>query len=856
MKRNKMLMILFMLISFILFGMSKINVFAYENSYTGTDIESREGIPYYFKYEKNGGVPTSGEQDYVYTVSEWENHIANGDIGEGPTNSVWDENYPSTTAEKNAELTALHACSTTASDYCVRVRSATIYTVGGQRVFCLDALTKFQLGSSITYTKSGQTSINSGNACALIELYDKLTFDGSGNVILSSISADDMYAIQKRMWKHDFDNADCSSNNVITKSITGEVSIVAQSSNGFVYDGSTQYFVSDPLRVQATNINTSSSSISLSLTNAPENTIISKSKTNIQAVTQVNSDDIVYIMIPKNSIRSFNNLRITASASVKSSEVITIESRFDQYTSPSGSQTMGIPSLTRSFSYTHTNAQASREFEFRYGSITITKKDSNTGHTLEGATFSLTVNGNAVIDIYGNVVQSQTTDEDGIATFENIPYGTYLITETQAPQGYYITTLTQSRVLDASSVSINNWTNTPRNIFISKKDITNEEEVLGAHIQVYKYNESTRTKGSLYDEFDSNTIAHSKKYDSGKFVMIETLPSNGYKKLETAFVFNVSNTGGATLVSVGKFDDDDKFVAYTDATKRSEAESFIKMENDKYITLYNELMLVEISKKDITGAKELPGAKIRITNDKDDDFEIEFISKADGPTKVQLEYLEPVGTKKYYYYLEETISPKGYKKITTVFKFSVDEYGVPKLISIGNWDKNGKFTNEKKVNSNANINFNGGTITVLDEPIKIIFSKKDSSTSKYIKGAHIVITPEAKNGKTIEFDTTGSDYELDLDPGIYYIKETVAPDGYEKLNIEYKIEITEEKNVKLLSENADNISIKDNTIIIYNTVLTVEKTGMSISPFTIAGVALFIVSGILIIIAVKKRNFA
>ena len=144
-------------------------------------------------------------------------------------------------------------------------------------------------------------------------------------------------------------------------------------------------------------------------------------------------------------------------------------------------------------------------------------------------------------------------------------------------------------------------------------------------------------------------------------------------------------------------------------------------------------------------------------------------------------------------------------------------------------------------------------IAVLNEPIKIILSKKDSTTSKFIKGAKIVITPEDKELTPLEIETNDKEMELNLVPGIYYIKETEAPEGYEKLEFEYKIEVLEDGNVKLLSENAENISIKDNSIILYNTKVVVEKTGLSISPFTIAGVIMLITAGFVLFFAVKKR---
>jgi len=65
------------------------------------------------------------------------------------------------------------------------------------------------------------------------------------------------------------------------------------------------------------------------------------------------------------------------------------------------------------------------------GSIEITKTDMDTGKTLAGAEFRLT-------DEAGNVIGTLTTDENGKATFENLPYGEYKVEETKAPKGYLL----------------------------------------------------------------------------------------------------------------------------------------------------------------------------------------------------------------------------------------------------------------------------------------------------------------------------------------------------------------------------------------------------------------------------------
>lgn len=65
-------------------------------------------------------------------------------------------------------------------------------------------------------------------------------------------------------------------------------------------------------------------------------------------------------------------------------------------------------------------------------SLKVTKLDE-TGTALPGAKFQLTGT-----DLAGKTYTSAivTTDASGIATFENVPYGTYTLKETEAPQGY------------------------------------------------------------------------------------------------------------------------------------------------------------------------------------------------------------------------------------------------------------------------------------------------------------------------------------------------------------------------------------------------------------------------------------
>ena len=65
------------------------------------------------------------------------------------------------------------------------------------------------------------------------------------------------------------------------------------------------------------------------------------------------------------------------------------------------------------------------------GSIEITKTDVVTGDTLPNTIIE-------ILDKDGNVIRSGETEENGVITFEELPYGTYFYKESRAPKGYLI----------------------------------------------------------------------------------------------------------------------------------------------------------------------------------------------------------------------------------------------------------------------------------------------------------------------------------------------------------------------------------------------------------------------------------
>lgn len=271
----------------------------------------------------------------------------------------------------------------------------------------------------------------------------------------------------------------------------------------------------------------------------------------------------------------------------------------------------------------------------------------------------------------------------------------------------------------------------------------------------------------------------------GKYTLVETATPDGYK------------TASKMLINI---DSNDKTYTYTMV-------DYHKSE-------------VRISKTDITGEKELPGATLVLKTSTGK--QIATWVSTDKPKYFTLDEGE--------YTLTETIAPAGYKKSSTTITFKVD--------NIGNvYEKNG--SNYTKVDYIKMVN---------DVKSVTNFNKLNSDTNEYVSGAVLVI--KNLKGETVaKWTTTNESYYLSLDAGEYILTEESAPEGY-VLNPEaIYFKINDDGN--LMVKNEQNEYIEANGVIMYDMpegeVVEVPKTGLSSTLTYVIGISILSIGAIVLL---------
>ena len=178
------------------------------------------------------------------------------------------------------------------------------------------------------------------------------------------------------------------------------------------------------------------------------------------------------------------------------------------------------------------------------GKINILKVDSaDENIKLPGAVFE-------VKDFQGTVVDTITTDENGVGTSKELPYGSYTVAEVSAPSGYELSEESKNVTIDSNGETI---------------ELTFENTKILGKINILKVNsidESIKLSGAEFEirDLEGNTldtiitneegVANSIQLPYGSYIVIETKAPEGYVLSDFSENVTINNENLEILLKV------------------------------------------------------------------------------------------------------------------------------------------------------------------------------------------------------------------------------------------------------------------------------------------------------------------
>ena len=240
-------------------------------------------------------------------------------------------------------------------------------------------------------------------------------------------------------------------------------------------------------------------------------------------------------------------------------------------------------------------------------------------------------------EYYGSSIRKDATTNSG----------NYIVKELRAPLGYYVNEepMEVTFTYDGQAIMVldNTCANKPTEMWVSKRDLTNDEELPGATLAIKDMDGNTVTTWVSTDEPHRVTGLHFGE----SYTLTEIRAADGY-----------ALANDITFRLIQKSDEDGNHLEECEVYYLTTKNILFwkwddwKLLDDATVIMQDDITKVQISKKDLTTKEELPGAEL-VIKDKDG-TEIDRWISTNGPHYVEK---MPAGD----YTLTEITAPNGYK---------------------------------------------------------------------------------------------------------------------------------------------------------------------------------------------------
>ena len=476
-----------------------------------------------------------------------------------------------------------------------------------------------------------------------------------------------------------------------------------------------------------------------------------------------------------------------------------------------------------------------------YGRLVVNKVDGM-GNPLQGAIFKLTGSNGKTYE--------GTSDSTGQIIWEYLdPTISYTLSETQAPAGYIKAEDVTVNVLEGTTTTVSVKNLSERTLRIRKVDAQNGNPLLGASFRIEQTDGSYKT--DLYTGHNGCIELQGDALPYGTYKAYELKAPVGYEKSNDVQTFKWDGKSDITL---------------TFENVRTPSFVLIKKDKDTNIPLEDVSFKVYRDGRLVTTVTTNSAGYAYVSELSEGYYEVEEVAAPAGyilDTERHGIYINPydpateddpilvlTNSKKPTLIIEkldtQTLKPikntrfAVYKDTKLIGNYTTDADGLVELTNLepGTYTVKETRTASGYVLQDApqSIELEPGKTATLTffNPTKpgISIKKIDADTGDELYGATFKI--EGVNVTYLNELTTDRDGEIvlpDLNPGVYSVSETSAPEGYVK-NDEVKVfEATEDGNVQLVFKNHKKPSLKitkidsDNGDTLYGAAFRIAKVG-------------------------------